>query len=677
MQSARRRQIREALVRVLWATGTALAVLLLVQLVVATQMSANLADYVPMQPDESKNWSAIRTFAVAGFEGGQYTINEIEPVFSFSRYGPHGPWFPALYGSVARFSGWGFTSGLWFNWGLLVLGLVAFCCSVRVAPGTAALISGIVITSWQLVVELLAVSPETLHHVFALLLAACFVNLHLAEAEGKQRLRVVTSALVLVAALFRPTWSFLLIPLLASAFKGKLRFLGAAMGLVAAAGSILVYRLLVPSNPTAPISRLASGAETWSELIGVWTDLVMTSFDRFIDFRNGLPDVSSASPRLLVLVLLIGMLVSVIAELRRRVVGKETSLDGPVLFVFNLLVPLALVILFANIGAWKDARLLAPHVLLAAVFSASLRQYAWLGRTVLVTNLVLLVPFPSRMMDPGWARPPTVTMGTAQFRAIRGPNFGLPEMHDVAISGDVVRGRQALSAMGSITATSVEIENGGDVTFRAGESVRLGEGFSVEAGASFQVEVGPFPEDKTRGGPPGEDSEAGAPGKPRSPPDRVLLQIEGDTRGERQPTEPRREPVPSAPSRLETDFMPAFDSGAWSRTRRKELDGLHRVFAKSLSRVGHGDGWCDTVFVYPSGLDRRLAFLSLPAGFALSARLGMDGFPRELKSRYVLGEKKTVEDLLGDIYPLRELATTQIGTLFEREDVDCTPSGGG
>jgi uncharacterized repeat protein (TIGR01451 family) len=68
---------------------------------------------------------------------------------------------------------------------------------------------------------------------------------------------------------------------------------------------------------------------------------------------------------------------------------------------------------------------------------------------------------------------------------------GLPEYLDLQDMTFV--GGLTFEAGRRITATDCVVESpGGDVTFRAGESVVLNDGFKVEAGCSFTVEIDPL-----------------------------------------------------------------------------------------------------------------------------------------------------------------------------------------
>ncbi len=67
---------------------------------------------------------------------------------------------------------------------------------------------------------------------------------------------------------------------------------------------------------------------------------------------------------------------------------------------------------------------------------------------------------------------------------------------DRALAGNRLTGIQVIEASGAITASSVAIESGGDITLRAGEMVVLGDGFSIGSTATLGVEITPRTSDE-------------------------------------------------------------------------------------------------------------------------------------------------------------------------------------
>lgn len=75
--------------------------------------------------------------------------------------------------------------------------------------------------------------------------------------------------------------------------------------------------------------------------------------------------------------------------------------------------------------------------------------------------------------------------------ALRPTPVGSKPALSANLLGQSYSGTHLVEAADAITADSVRVETGGDVTFRAGDRVVLNNGFSVENGGSFQVELVP------------------------------------------------------------------------------------------------------------------------------------------------------------------------------------------
>lgn len=65
-----------------------------------------------------------------------------------------------------------------------------------------------------------------------------------------------------------------------------------------------------------------------------------------------------------------------------------------------------------------------------------------------------------------------------------------PALDEVEISEMKIRGTEVFQAPRSLLATAIEVVEGSDVIFRAGEVVALGNGFAVSSEASFTVDTG-------------------------------------------------------------------------------------------------------------------------------------------------------------------------------------------
>ncbi|MFQ3566018.1 MAG: hypothetical protein SNJ59_03375 [Aggregatilineales bacterium] len=69
---------------------------------VRLNLDASLSSFIPFDSDEVVYWHQIATFRVAGFNGGQYSVDELTALAAFSHFHTHGFFHPALLGSIAR-----------------------------------------------------------------------------------------------------------------------------------------------------------------------------------------------------------------------------------------------------------------------------------------------------------------------------------------------------------------------------------------------------------------------------------------------------------------------------------------------------------------------------------------------------------------------------------------------
>jgi hypothetical protein len=85
-------------------------------LLVRVHLDAHLGDFVPaFENDQIGYWHYVLSFGHVGFESGYYTPNEHPAAAGLVHFDVHGPFFPMLYGSVARLVGWDLDSGTYFN----------------------------------------------------------------------------------------------------------------------------------------------------------------------------------------------------------------------------------------------------------------------------------------------------------------------------------------------------------------------------------------------------------------------------------------------------------------------------------------------------------------------------------------------------------------------------------
>ena len=184
------------------ACGPSLLTLALVALI----WQAGPRDFHTHWNDETIYWNQAAAFMRAGFDGGYVTVHEQPAAAAFSRFGPHGPAFPVLYGTIARVTGWQPYSPYIINLVLVAVSAGTWLAIVRHASlwPSALLVLGF----WPLLYYLPSHMQEPLHFALAFLMAAVCE----ARMDPVRRIAAVSGVLA-IACVMRPTWT-LIIPAL-------------------------------------------------------------------------------------------------------------------------------------------------------------------------------------------------------------------------------------------------------------------------------------------------------------------------------------------------------------------------------------------------------------------------------------------------------------------------------
>ena len=185
---------------------------LVASLLLAVLCGGALWDCAPVWHDEMWYFNEMAVFDSAGWEGG-YTVSHEWPARAeWVRFGTHGPFVPALYGTLARATGLHFASIPLFNAGLLLLGGLIWvaCCRVGMRQTWAAAL--VVAIYWPLILYIPTSMQEVLHLAIAFVLAALTVLL--VRSSGNRWLLLLALVAVAAAAQLRVTWAWVAVPLL-------------------------------------------------------------------------------------------------------------------------------------------------------------------------------------------------------------------------------------------------------------------------------------------------------------------------------------------------------------------------------------------------------------------------------------------------------------------------------
>ena len=363
-------------------------------------LGQRLANFHPDDTDAILYWHQIKTFVAAGFSGGYYTIGEVPAAAGFTHFFAHGPWFIALYGLIGKAVGWSLWSPMLFDVSAVTLALLGGVLLMRPNSRQLLLMLLVLLTYWPLHLYLPVAMQEPFHYAVAIILASVFYRLLIHEGAVPRRLLGAALVIILGAALARPTWALLLLPLAiivvekrpqggaprGSRFRQVLRYwpLLPACAVVAGIGLQFVY-------VAAPYShRLLSDIELMqrSPVEGLQS-LVAISTAHGMAYLW--PDVENPLWTLLRYQALGLVLLMTVLTIRRR--GTDAGQRAPghppwrraerLTHILNLSPLFLLVMVLYDVGLWVDYRAVAPHLLLSLLLLAAC------GRTRAVAVMVL------------------------------------------------------------------------------------------------------------------------------------------------------------------------------------------------------------------------------------------------------------------------------------------------
>jgi hypothetical protein len=228
-------------------------------------LDAGVRDFTPfIWNDQLGYWHRIASFAELGLDTGYYSPNESDPPFEAVRYGVHGPWFPAVYGTVAALIGWGPATSIFVNMAVLGLGFVAFVALAELDVRGTLLAGAVLATFWPVLLYVPTASQESLHQALAMTIAGLFVRALRRGPQLSSAEKAGGVALIVAAGVIRYSW-LLLVPCLILLFGERItpRRIAAALGvttLLVVAAVQLTSALQPPGNNAAvdSLSRLTS-----------------------------------------------------------------------------------------------------------------------------------------------------------------------------------------------------------------------------------------------------------------------------------------------------------------------------------------------------------------------------------------------------------------------------------
>ena len=372
-------------------------------------LGQRLADFHPADTDSVMYWHQIKTFVAVGFSGGYYTVGEEAAAASFTHFYAWGPWYIALYGLIGKAAGWSLLSPMLFDAGAVTLALVCGLLLIRPNIGRLALMLIVLLTYWPLHLYLPLAMQEPFHYAVAIMLAGIFYRL--LALEGKVPHWHLGAALVVIlgAALVRPTWALLLLPL-ATIIVEK-RSHGCATGgswvrqvvrywPLLVAGAVVAVIFLLSWYVAAPYPQsvmfdvqllLSSPLDSLPRLVAVTIEQGMTFL---------WPDIVHPLWTLLRYQALGIVLWMTVLTFRCR--DNETPQEAPGhpawraaerrTHILNLGLIVLMVLMLYEVILWRDYRIVAPHLLLSLLLLAACGR-GWVVAVAVLAGLMVSPSF--------------------------------------------------------------------------------------------------------------------------------------------------------------------------------------------------------------------------------------------------------------------------------------------
>ena len=375
-------------------------------------LGQHLADFHPAKSDAIMYWHQIKTFVAVGFSGGYYTVGEEAAPASFTHFYTWGPWYIALYGLIGKAVGWTLWSPMLFDVAAVTLALLGAVLLIRPNSRQLALVLLVLLTYWPLHLHLPRAMQEPFHYAVAIVLAGIFYRLLVREGAVPHWLLGAALVTIVGAALVRPTWAVLLLPLVTIVVEERLhgcaprgsRFRQMFCGwpfLTACAvvtGIFLLSRYVAAPYPHPVMSDvqllLSSPIDGVQRLLAVTTAQGMTYL---------WPDGEHLLWTLLRYQALGIILWMTVLAFRRR--GNDAGQGAPgrppwrwaerCTHILNLSLTVLLVLMLWRVENEGDYRVVAPHLLLSLLLLAACGR----GRVVAVAVLTGLLFTPSFLAD--------------------------------------------------------------------------------------------------------------------------------------------------------------------------------------------------------------------------------------------------------------------------------------
>ena len=345
---------------------------------VAVLFRAGPLQFLPIWNDEVVYWNEAAVFAEAGFEGGYVTVHEEVAPAAFSRFGPHGPAFAVFHGSLARIIGWEAPTALFINLAVVSLAALVWVRGSAAGSSPAALL--LLAGFWPLLLYLPTQMQEPTHFALAFLFALSIAR----QREAPRAPTYVLAGLLLAAAaLLKPSWALLLLPLgwPRARRAGPIGItLLVVVTLIAGAAAFRIFGTLASPSRNAVPALMSALTEAPARVPAMLVESTTRNLRAWFTPGEDKPPevVFRYFTALLVAILLVRCTFA-----RPRAPAHADSLDTA---LFTVAPVLGITLLIGDVESWRDFRLIAPHVLVALLLLVThtrWERWIWAGTWVL------------------------------------------------------------------------------------------------------------------------------------------------------------------------------------------------------------------------------------------------------------------------------------------------------
>ena len=335
-------------------------------------------DFVPFWSDELIYWLASKTFRATAWSGGYFGVSEIQAPWSFSHWGLHGPLFPMLYAILNWPFGWHSNSAVVTNHVLLSLSIVFFVSQTRLPVSRQVILAGLLFTFWPLNQFSTTNMQESLHHSFALVLAALFFRFGERGVKTSNFSKSSTALVLVYLSCMRPSWSIFGLPFVLYAWsdaRPRVRWVLIVMSVLLVPISPVVFKMLAAPMPAggAQFIKFMTGHET---MHGVFIYLLNNVVLLFAG------DATEQNQRIQFVILI---LVGAVAAMRwRSKMNRHLIVCTYVLSAF-----LGSTVVMYIVGGQADYRVLSAPLLFSSLLllTNAGKGYGWLIALLVALNL--------------------------------------------------------------------------------------------------------------------------------------------------------------------------------------------------------------------------------------------------------------------------------------------------